>query len=179
MVKFVRAATLSIFICSSFASSVGATTYEYAGNPLDVVLPCCSTAPAFTGSVTFDFNTFGFTGTVYLSSGHVTDLPFGDGLDTYRQYGNFVLLNGSITNWALQAFDYGTSSFGDFGDYYSQYRGGSGPYSIAFNQTPGVWTPIDLIAPVPNPIVGAGLPGLLMAIAGFIGWRRSRRSIAT
>jgi hypothetical protein len=28
--------------------------------------------------------------------------------------------------------------------------------------------------PVPIPIVGAGLPGLLMAVAGFIGWRRSR-----
>jgi len=34
------------------------------------------------------------------------------------------------------------------------------------------------VAPVPGPIVGAGLPALLMAIAGFIGWRRSRRAIA-
>jgi hypothetical protein len=28
--------------------------------------------------------------------------------------------------------------------------------------------------PVPGPTVGAGLPGLLISIAGFIGWRRSR-----
>lgn len=33
------------------------------------------------------------------------------------------------------------------------------------------------IAPVPGPVIGAGLPGLLMAVAGFIGWRRSRRAI--
>lgn len=30
--------------------------------------------------------------------------------------------------------------------------------------------------PVPVPNVGAGLPGLLMAIAGFIGWRRRLRA---
>lgn len=28
---------------------------------------------------------------------------------------------------------------------------------------------------VPGPIVGAGLPGFLTAVAAFIGWRRSRR----
>jgi hypothetical protein len=32
------------------------------------------------------------------------------------------------------------------------------------------------VSEVPSPIIGAGLPGLLMAIAGFIGWRRSRYS---
>jgi hypothetical protein len=32
-------------------------------------------------------------------------------------------------------------------------------------------------AAVPGPAVGAGLPGLLMAIAGFISWRRSRRAL--
>jgi hypothetical protein len=35
-------------------------------------------------------------------------------------------------------------------------------------------TPSDVLA-VPGPIVGAGLPSLLMAVAGFIGWRRSHR----
>lgn len=42
------------------------------------------------------------------------------------------------------------------------------------------WTMSSItIAPVPSPIVGAGIPGLLMAIAGFIGWRHSRRAITT
>jgi hypothetical protein len=30
---------------------------------------------------------------------------------------------------------------------------------------------------VPGPVAGAGLPGLAMAVAGFIGWRRSRRAL--
>jgi hypothetical protein len=32
------------------------------------------------------------------------------------------------------------------------------------------------VAPVPSPIVGAGLPGIVAALAGLIGWRRSRFS---
>jgi hypothetical protein len=37
----------------------------------------------------------------------------------------------------------------------------------------------EMTLAVPGPVVGAGLPGLLMAVAGFIGWRRSRRALAT
>jgi hypothetical protein len=44
-------------------------------------------------------------------------------------------------------------------------------------ETTGTWS-LVAASPVPGPIVGAGLPGLLVAVAGFIGWRRSRRAIA-
>jgi hypothetical protein len=42
---------------------------------------------------------------------------------------------------------------------------------------PGSWS--LAVDPVPGPLVGAGLPGLLMAVAGFIGWRCNRRSAPT
>jgi hypothetical protein len=193
--KLILCLVVALFTFTAEAKAAS-TQYHYEGNGFtDIsVTGCCGLR--LVADVLFSFDTTGVSGTFGTLGGDISNISFNvvdtllpqapvsfgsapficDDWACHRQ--NFTLKDGMITAWFFTNVD-GTSDqlTGQF-SYFQQNRGEDGnilydtacgvghPCGSRFygqnSNLPGTWT----VAPVPGPVVGGGLPSLLMAVAG-------------
>lgn len=163
---------------ASIATDVSAMTFVYTGNPSNnnntgnyvsatVELNC--SGPCADGTYNYNTGIASFILTDYSSSN--APLFTLSSLTTPPPAGSYIVLNsGQVTDWSL----YNVNSA------YQIYTRGLSPVDLAYNLTedhymnytgndPGTWS---VASAVPGPVVGAGLPGLMMALGGLLVWRR-------
>jgi hypothetical protein len=125
-----------------------------------------------------------FSGTISVTNaqpGQEIRLSFFDAFSYNPAHGNLLLTITSADGFTTQNFTSG-----------SFYLQSENPSALSSRLTSTIYnlqqdnsalvtsftTAVPEISPVPGPIVGAGLPGILMVIVGFIGWQHRRRAIS-
>jgi len=166
------------YFCTSTAAQAIPITISFSGTLNQATFGGCSICGPYNATISFDtadglFQQTGpdsfYFAPPYDDFGHI-HAHFSNGISIYADGG------GDYVAWSPELLT------GNIGGYTSHL---ALPHNdgVRYIQTGPCGTYcafIDVnsfsVSGVPSPIVGAGLPGLLMAIAGFIGWRRSRRA---
>jgi hypothetical protein len=178
----------AIFAAACHAPAEAATTtYDYLGNSYTVQFGCndVTCGDHMTGSVTFDFDTTGVSGTFALSGGQIADLSLTSGPITaptaaISPSSSLTLTAGAITSWVV--FHSAPSVFlltqnGDpnFPRDHIDLAG----FGAVIDFNPGVWTLVSATDPSAVPLPAA-LPlfASVLGLGGIFGYRRRRQAAA-
>ena len=168
-----------------FTWSYSGGTYEYSGvsygTPQNgsgtlttgALLPANLTSPAGyqITDITGSWNGISITGVYsgFSDNRLLPDAPLFDG-----QGLNFSLSDGNVVNLSFcDAVCFAGSNFSNGAYYATEYSGSFLPIGIPLSDSAGAFA-----LPVPGPIAGTGVPGLIFASGGLLGWWRRRQKIA-